>query len=63
MPTLFKDAYEVLDYLAEKSGMFKMVRDEMVRLRDENELLKQEKQVLQDQLDTLALQILNIMGV
>jgi len=36
----FTNAYEVLEHLGKNSGMFKLVEDEMVRLKNENTELK-----------------------
>lgn len=51
---VFKDAYEVLDYMAQKSGMFKMVQAEMVAQ-------KEELSAKQEQIDDLTVQLGDLM--
>jgi hypothetical protein len=54
--TRFNDAYEVLDYLADKNGMFNMIRDEF--LNKDSTIAE-----LRSEIDTLALTILDLLGV
>jgi len=37
---MFKNVYEVLAYLGDKTELFKLIGEEMLRLKNENEELK-----------------------
>lgn len=57
------NAYKVFDDLAEKLQVVDNVKNLVDAVIDENKQLKTDNESLQSQVDTLALEVLTLMGV
>lgn len=55
---MFNNAYEVLAYLSNQCGLFKPIEDEMLRLKEENEMLKGENSTIKETVDNLVIELL-----
>ena len=53
----------VFAYLTERTNFFKPVENDFFKIISENTALKEENEILQTQIDTLALEILTVLGV